>query len=72
MVVKSYGVAVLGATVTTVATFQVVAYMQLGYLDPFFLVAVATSTAMAFGIAAIIGLPFRSRRKPHGPSSNTL
>jgi hypothetical protein len=40
--------------------------------DPFFLSAVATSTATAFGIAAITGLPFRYGRKQHGPSSNTL
>lgn len=70
--VKSYGVAVLGATVTTVTTFQAVVYMQLGYLDPFFLFALAASAALAFGIAAVAGLPFRSWRRAHAPSRDAL
>jgi len=63
---RSYGVAVLAATVTTVVLFQVAAYVKLGYLDPFFLVAMATSAAMALAISAVVGLPFRSRRKQRG------
>jgi hypothetical protein len=72
LLIKIYGLAILGATATSVVTFQGAAYVQLGYLDPLFLFAVATTTAMAFAVAALIGLPFRARRKPHGPSSHAL
>ena len=69
-VLRSYGLAVFGATVTTVVLFQVAAYVKLGYLDPFFVVAMATSAAMALGISAIVGLPFRFARKQRGSDTN--
>ena len=55
--------AVVGATITTGIVFQIAAYIHLGYLDPFFVIAAVTSTAMAAVISLLVGLPFRARRK---------
>jgi hypothetical protein len=63
--VPIYVLATVGATVTTVIAFQVAAYLHLGYLDPFFLIALVTSSVMGAGVALHVGLPFRPRRKPH-------
>lgn len=54
--------AVLGATVTTVFTFQAANYFHLGYLDPFFLIAMGISSIPAFVIALLVGIPFRDYR----------
>ena len=58
--VPGYLPAVVGASVTTVVVFQAVAYLELGYLDPFFLVALATSSVMATVVALFIGVPVRA------------
>ncbi len=64
--VRAYVVAVLGATVSAVVLFQAAAFVQLGYLDPFFLIAMATSSVVAGVVSAAIGLPYRARRKKNG------
>ena len=61
--VSNYLVASLAASVTAVVVFQVLAYIHLGYLDPFALIAVVTTSAVALAIALAIGLPIRARRK---------
>lgn len=70
--VTTYVRSVIGATLTTVIVFQLAAYLQIGYLDPFFLIAVITTSVMAAVVALLIGLPFRSRRKPRGSNDNAL
>jgi hypothetical protein len=70
--VDYYVPAVIGATITTVTSFQLAAYFHLGYLDPFFLVAVLTSSIMVAVIALLVGLPFRARRRSHGSSARAL
>jgi hypothetical protein len=60
--VPRYAIAVVGATLSTAVAFQVIAFIQLGYLDPFFLIAAATSGGLALLIAIVVGLPFRARR----------
>jgi hypothetical protein len=70
--VTIYSRAVIGATFTTVIVFQIAAYLHIGYLDSFFLIAVITTSVMAAVMAFIIGLPFRSRRKRLGSNDNTL
>ncbi len=54
-VLRSFTAATLLATVTAVLVFQVVAYVHLGYLDPFYLVAVATSSVLCLGVALLVG-----------------
>ena len=58
MAVKVYGSALIGAAVTTVIAFQVVDYIVLGALAPYFYVTMVTSAIPALFIAAVIGLPF--------------
>lgn len=70
--VTAFVPAVLGATITTVIAFQVSAYIYLGYLDPFFLIAVATSSAMAAVVALLVGLPLRARRKQRASEGGAL
>jgi Kef-type K+ transport system membrane component KefB len=67
--VPRYIAAVVGATITAAAAFQYVAYLHLGYFDPFFLVAIITSSVMAAVIALLVGLPFRAVRRSYGADS---
>ena len=61
--VPRFAVATIAATTTTVVLFQIGAYMGLGYLDPFFLIAVVTSGALSLLISVLVGLPMQSRRR---------
>lgn len=38
--------------------FQIIEYFILGYLDPFFLIAFASTLAISFIISLFVGLPF--------------
>ena len=68
--VVTYVLAAFGATISTVITFQIVAFIQIGYLDPFFLIAVATTTVIAAVISALIGLPFHIYREKRAGGTN--
>jgi hypothetical protein len=61
--VHSYSSAVLGATITTVLLFQLAVFLQLGYLDAFAPIAALVTAVAAAAVSAILGLPFRTRRK---------
>lgn len=63
LIVKRFVLALLGATLTTVILFQVANYIHLGYLDPFFIIAMITSGAGALVISAVVGVPFLALRK---------
>ena len=66
LALRSFPAATLLATATAVVLFQVVAYAHLGYLDPFFMVAVATSSVVCLVVALLVGwlfLVIRRRRK---------
>jgi len=71
-VVTSYVRAVVGATTTTVIAFQIAAYLHAGYVDPYFVIAAATTLVMAAVIALLVGLPFRARRKQHVSEESAL
>ena len=60
--VRSYAKASGLAAVLAAVLFQVAAYIHLGYLDPFALVALVTGGAVALIIALLIGIPFRAVR----------
>jgi hypothetical protein len=53
--VRSKGWANLGAACTSVVVFQVLAFVQLGYLDPFFMIGMAMSAPVALLIAVLVG-----------------
>jgi len=63
---KRISIAILGSAITAAGTFQVCNYILLGYLEPFFIIALVTTFTIAFIIALIIGIPFRVwRGKQH-------
>lgn len=59
---SSYWAATILSAFLSVVLVQVVAYIDLGYLDPLFLMAVATSSVAAFVISAIVGMFFKVSR----------
>ena len=67
-----YLVASVSATATTVVAFQVGDFVYLGYLDPFFLIAAVTSSALALFFSLLTGLPFRTRRKQRRGDASAL
>ncbi len=54
--VPRFAVATIAATTTTVVLFQIGAYMDLGYLDPFFLIAVVTLWSVVTPYLSLGGL----------------
>ena len=60
--IQSYWLATIVSTVVSVILFQVIAYIDLGYLDPFFIIAMVTSSAAAFAISVFVGAFFTKHR----------
>ena len=56
---KRISIAILGSAITAAVAFQVCNYILHGYLDPFFIIALVTTFAIAFIIALVVGIPFR-------------
>jgi len=53
--IKSFMLAIIVSTLVSVILFQAGAYIQLGHLDPFFLIAMAVSGFIAFFISLVVG-----------------
>jgi hypothetical protein len=64
--VKGYLTAAIVSTLMANLLFQIFAYFRIGFLDPFFLVALLIGSLISLGIALLIGLPFWIRRKRIG------
>ena len=58
IITKKYGLAFLCAWITAVIGLQVVNYFCIGYLDPFFIVAIVISSIPALFIVAIVSSIF--------------
>jgi hypothetical protein len=43
--------------------FQVASFIHIGYLDPFFIIAIVTSSFIIGIISSLVGLPFYIKRK---------
>ena len=56
--IRSYIIASFGAAIVADIVFQVAAYLHIGYLDPFFVIALVTGGGIALGIAIVVGIPF--------------
>ena len=68
---KRISIAIFLSAITAAVAFQVCNYILLGYLDPFFIIALVTTFAIAFIISLIIGIPFRVwRGKQHNQALN--
>lgn len=62
--IGQYLLASLSAAVIASIGFQFAVFLYLGYLDPFFIIALAAGAVVAFAVASIVGVPFiRIRRK---------
>jgi hypothetical protein len=61
--IRHYIVATCCAALVADVGFQVAAYLHLGHLDPFFIVALVIGGGYAFAIAAVTGIPFVFIRK---------
>lgn len=62
--VPRYMMACVIAAVASAILFQVAVLLQLGYLDPFFVIAFAVSLVPAFLAALVVGVPFVVKRRP--------
>ncbi|MCP3890099.1 MAG: hypothetical protein GY702_14700 [Desulfobulbaceae bacterium] len=60
--VRIFFLAVVGAAVTTTVTFLAAAYIQAGYLDPFFEIAIYVSGVISLAASVAIGVPFYIKR----------
>lgn len=54
--------AILAATISTVL-FQVFGYFIMGYLDPFFLIALIVGWLVSFPVCLVVGLLFLKRER---------
>jgi hypothetical protein len=62
--IGSYWVATVISVIAIVVLFQAVAYLQLGYLDAFWIVAAVTTSGIALVASAIIGAVVRHFHRP--------
>jgi presenilin-like A22 family membrane protease len=60
---KRYVFALIVSAILASILFQIAAFIHIGYLDPFFIIAFFIGGLIAFGISAIIGIPFKVARK---------
>jgi len=61
--IKQYSKALILSGLISSVLFQVAAWIYIGYLDPFFIIALVTGMIIASLISAVVGLPFLIRRK---------
>lgn len=61
--IHDYILAIVISVIISCISFQIAAYLHAGYLDPFFLIAVATSSIIIAVISSLVGLPFYIKRK---------
>ena len=62
---KVFKTALIGSTITTVLLIQIISYIELGYLDSFFIIAMFTTSVMALIVSSIVGLLFERYRKQY-------
>ena len=63
--IKSTKLATTLSVILSVVIFQIMAYIDSGYLDPFFLIAAVVSAGVALIISAFIGSLFKTSRDKH-------
>ena len=51
---KEYSTVLIKSTLTTVVLFQIAVYINLGHLDPYFIVAMITTGILALVISVVI------------------
>ena len=63
ILLRSFLLATLLATTTSAVLFQIAAYLHVGYLDPFFLIAVAISSVICLFVSVAVGMLVRGSKK---------
>ena len=63
ILLRSFLLATFLATSTSVVLFQIAAYLHVGYLDPFFLIAVAISSVICLFVSVAVGMLVRGSNK---------
>ena len=61
--IRGYFKASLASMLAAAALFQGIIRLQLGYMDPFILIAFPISLLITGSIALLVGVPFRARRR---------
>ena len=61
--IRDYFKASLASMLAAAALFQGIIRLQLGYMDPFILIAFPVSLLITGSIALLVGVPFRARRR---------
>ena len=61
--VENYIFACILAALISSVIYQLIGYFVLGFLDPFFLIALATGAGVAFLLALLTGIPVVYNRK---------
>jgi len=64
--IKSYYLASFVAACLMVIGVQIASYVELGYMDKFWPIAVVTGFFMASVVALIVGIPFKLKRDVKG------
>ena len=72
LLVRSFLLAIVLSTASAVIVFQALAYIHMGYLDPFFPIAVITSSALCLFVSVVVGLVVRSCHKKSGGKENVF
>lgn len=66
-IIHRYALASVVASVVWSVLFLCYAYIMIGYLGPFFPIAFVVGGAYSFGIALVVGIPYRVRRRKSPP-----
>ncbi len=56
--IREYIIASILSAIVATVLLQVIVYIQLGYLDPFFLIGIICGGVYYFAAALIVGIPF--------------
>jgi presenilin-like A22 family membrane protease len=62
MYIKNYFLASFVAACAIVVGTQIAGYIELGYMDPYWLITSLTGFFMASIVALVVGLPFKVKR----------
>jgi len=61
--IRGYFKASLASMLAAAVLFQCIAWMRLGYMDPFMLIAFPISLPITGAIALLVGVPFHTYRR---------
>jgi len=60
---KVFWLGCLSSTMLSVVIFQLIAFVRLGYVDPFILIAIPVSGLVTLAISVVVGKALQSQRR---------